>query len=379
MQGEEGGKVEEKKEEAAPAAAEAEKEAEEAAATAIKEEQPTPPPLPSPVILGVELHCTGCAKRIRRCILRCKGVQGVEVDMVANQLTVTGIVDPQALCARLREKTLRIATVVSPPPPPPPTDDSKSKEGQPAPPSLVHSQVSEATTVELLVSMHCEACAHQLQKKIVKMRGVQTAETNFSAGKLTVTGTITGDRLADYIHRRTGKLATVVPPPPPPEPPKPEEPKKEEEPPAADKKGNQEGEGTQPTAEDGSKQKEEAGGNKEEAEETKTKPEPDEEKPANKQQEADAVVVDGFPPEEMMKRMLYWPPYSYKHYSYYHGGDGGLGPAAAMHHPCAINLPWVPLPPPPAPAPVWYNYMVERPPPAPQLFSDENPNACVIS
>ncbi|KAG8061939.1 hypothetical protein GUJ93_ZPchr0003g16799 [Zizania palustris] len=253
--GEEGGKVEEKKEEAVPAAAEANKEAEEAAATAIKEEQAPPPP-PPPVILGVELHCTGCAKRIRRCILRCKGVQGVEVDMAANQLTVTGIVDPQALCARLREKTMRIATVVSPPPPPPPSDDSKSKEDQPAPPSLVHSQVSEPTTVELMVSMHCEACAHQLQKKIVKMRGVQTAETNFSAGKLTVTGTITGDKLADYIHRRTGKLATVVPPPPPPEPPKPEEPKKEEEPPAADKKEDQEGEGTQPAAaEDGSKPK----------------------------------------------------------------------------------------------------------------------------
>jgi hypothetical protein len=33
-------------------------------------------------------------------------------------------------------------------------------------------QVNEATTVELKVNMHCEACAQQLQKKIQRMRGI---------------------------------------------------------------------------------------------------------------------------------------------------------------------------------------------------------------
>lgn len=86
------------------------------------------------------------------------GVEGVEVDMGGNQVTVKGIVDPQALCARVQKKTMRKATVVSPLPPPPPNKPEQ-------PPPLVHSQVSEVRTVELLVNMHCDACAEQLQKK----------------------------------------------------------------------------------------------------------------------------------------------------------------------------------------------------------------------
>lgn len=167
---EEGGKEKNSKqvEEVAPAA-EKKEEAAAAADAGSKEEEQVPPP-PAPVILGVELHCTGCARRMRRCILRSKGVQGVEVDMGGNQLTVTGIVDPQALCARLRHKTLRNATVISPPPPPTSTEDQDQHQPSPRPP-LVHSQVSDVTTVELLVNMHCEACAQQLHKKILKMRG----------------------------------------------------------------------------------------------------------------------------------------------------------------------------------------------------------------
>jgi copper chaperone CopZ len=33
-------------------------------------------------------------------------------------------------------------------------------------------QVSEPVTVELNVTMHCEACAEQLKGKILKMRGI---------------------------------------------------------------------------------------------------------------------------------------------------------------------------------------------------------------
>ncbi|EMS64052.1 hypothetical protein TRIUR3_19583 [Triticum urartu] len=67
--------AEEKKDEAAPPPADQDPNKEEPPA-----DPPSPPP-PVPVILGVELHCTGCAKRIRRSLLRCKGVETVHVDM----------------------------------------------------------------------------------------------------------------------------------------------------------------------------------------------------------------------------------------------------------------------------------------------------------
>ena len=53
-----------KKDEAADAGEEKKKE--EAAAKEL-------PPPPAPCILGINLHCTGCANKIKRCILRCKG------------------------------------------------------------------------------------------------------------------------------------------------------------------------------------------------------------------------------------------------------------------------------------------------------------------
>uniref|UniRef100_A0ACD5TFR4 Uncharacterized protein n=1 Tax=Avena sativa TaxID=4498 RepID=A0ACD5TFR4_AVESA len=375
--------AEPKKEEApAPAAEGGEKKA---------EEQPpadAPPSPPPPVILGVEVHCTGCAKRIRRSLLRCKGVEHVHVDLAANQITVKGVaLDPDALCQRLRSKTKRDVTLISPlPPPPAPAEEA----AEPAPPPPAPPAEEVVRTVELEVNMHCDACAEQLQRKMMKMKGVQAAETDLAAGRLTVTGTVEGEKIVEYIHRRTGKLAAVVPPPEPP---------KEEAPPPA--------EAEQKPADDGGKK-----------EEDEKKPAPEGEPAAGEEkkdaadagagdekegkQEGAAVAVDGFPPEEMMKRMVYWP-YGGAHHSYkLQPADAeeammarrmamhGMPPPPLHHHPhqhhhhhpyAMMQNQWTPPPPPPPPAPMYYggygsSYMMERPP---QMFSDENPNACVIS
>ncbi|KAL1813662.1 hypothetical protein ACET3Z_023727 [Daucus carota] len=293
-------KVEEKKEE--------EKKEEE------KKEEAKPP---SPVVLFVDLHCVGCAKKIERSIMRMRGVEGVIIDMGQNQVTIKGLVEPQAICTKIMKKTKRRAKVLSPLP---------AAEGEPIP-EVVASQVSESSTVELNVNMHCEACALQLKKKILKMKGVRTVETELSSGKVTVTGTMDGEKLVDYVYRRTKKQAKIVPQPEP-EPEKPaEEPAKpeEEKPPAAEEK------------------KEEGGGEEKkegEAAAAAPPPPPEEAKKdggdaAAEAKEEEIVMVNTINGEPMMQRMMYS--------SYYQ--------------------------------PV---YMIERIP-APQLFSDENPNACVIS
>lgn len=83
------------------------------------------------------------------------------MDMNENQVTVKGVLDPQAVCNKIKKKTKRMAKVLSPLP---------AAEGEPLPP-VITSQVSGLTTVELSVNMHCQACADQLKKKILKMRG----------------------------------------------------------------------------------------------------------------------------------------------------------------------------------------------------------------
>ncbi|XP_043715682.1 heavy metal-associated isoprenylated plant protein 9 [Telopea speciosissima] len=277
-----------------------------------KKEEPKPP---SPVVLFVELHCVGCAKKIERSLMKVRGVEGVVMDMAQNHITIKGIVEPQALCKRIQKKTKRKAKILSPLP----------AEGDPLP-QFVTSQVSGPTTVELNVNMHCEACAEQLKRKILKMRGVQTAETEMASGKVKVTGTMDEKRLVDYVYRRTKKQARIVP--------QPEEPvtvaeKKEDN--IAGEKPNKEEEAAKkmdindPKQENAEKVKEEAD---KAAAAAAAAAEAEADKKKEKRDEGNENT------EESKDRM----------YQYYY---------------------------PPV-------YVMERVPP-PQLFSDENPNACCIS
>uniref|UniRef100_A0A7C9E3T6 HMA domain-containing protein n=1 Tax=Opuntia streptacantha TaxID=393608 RepID=A0A7C9E3T6_OPUST len=294
--------VEEKKEEHQPPVVE-EKEKKEKKEEALeppppaeeeKKKEEEPPQPPPPFVLYVDLHCVGCAKKIQRSIMKIRGVEGVTIDMDKNQVTIKGVVEPEAICNMIMKKTKRNAKVLSPLPP---------NEGEPMP-QVVTSQVSGLTTVELNVNMHCEACAAQLKKKVLKMRGVQTAETELSSGKVTVTGTMDPNKLVEYVYRRTKKQARIVPQPEP--EPKPEKPPEEPKTEGGDGKLPPE-EAPKEGGEGAAENKEEGGGA--------------------------AVNME----EETMKRMMYY------YYNYQQ-----------------------PL------------YVIESIPP-PQLFSDENPNACTIS
>ncbi|XP_023551855.1 heavy metal-associated isoprenylated plant protein 9 isoform X1 [Cucurbita pepo subsp. pepo] len=313
---------------------------EEAKVEEMKLEEAKPCPCP-PIVLLVDLHCSGCAKKIEKCIMRIRGVEGVSIDMAKNEVTIKGIVDPDAVCAKITTKTKRVAKVLSPSPPLP--------EGEPSPHLIVNSQLK---VVELNVNMHCDACAHQLKKKILKMRvsGVQTASTELSTGKVVVTGTMDGDKLVDYVYRRTKKQARIVPQPQPTATPPEEEPLKPEEskeeqaapppPPPPEEIKTEDAAAPQAQGTDTNnnnkeevqpKAAEEGGGPVVEATaETKPNVEVEEAKAAEAGDE-----MMGEDDHESMKRMMY------QYYQYQ------------------------PL------------YVMERIPP-PQLFSDENPNACCV-
>ncbi|KAE8708226.1 IAA-amino acid hydrolase ILR1-like 5-like [Hibiscus syriacus] len=193
------------------------------------EEKKQEPPPPPPFVLFVDLHCVGCAKKIERTIMKIRGVEGVVIDMTQNQVTVKGIIEPQAICAKIMNKTKRRAKVLSPLP---------AAEGEPTP-ELVTSQVTGLTTLELNIDIHCQACAEQLRKKILKMRGIQSVVAEHSTGKVTVTSTMDENKLIDYVYKRTKKRARIVPrpePDPTPEPDKQEVKKEGEEKPSEEPK-----------------------------------------------------------------------------------------------------------------------------------------------
>ncbi|CAL5189573.1 unnamed protein product [Lathyrus oleraceus] len=306
--------VEEKKEEKQVEEKKEEKQEEE------KKEEPKPP---SPCVLYVDLHCVGCAKKIQRSIMKMRGVEGVVIDMAKNEVTIKGIVEPQTICNTIIKKTKRRASVISPLPP---------AEGEPIP-EVVNSQVSGPETVELNVNMHCEACAEQLKRKILQMRGVQTAVTEFSTGKVTVTGTMDANKLVEYVYRRTKKQAKIVPQPEPEPEKKEEETKKEAAKPAASSEEAKPEENKKEEEKPAEEAKIEEGGENSKNEKNKEEKGGEESKEEAKKEENNGATINI--DEEGMKRMMYYYQYP-------------------------------PL------------YVIEGIPP-PQLFSDENPNACCIS
>ncbi|KAL2945638.1 hypothetical protein AAZX31_U042000 [Glycine max] len=220
-------------------------------------------------------------QEIKKSIMKMRGVEGVVIDMAKNEVTIKGTVEPQAICNMISKKTKKRAKVISPLP--------EAVEGEPIPSQVSRdfSSPGEPVIVELNISMHCEACAAQLKRKILKMRGTYYI-FSFN-GKAIVTGTMDANKLVDYFPK-----------------PEPEaEPEKKEE--------NKELE--KPAAEEAKPDEEEKEGGKDE----------------NENKEEKGVEEVG-----CMKRMMY-------HYYYY--------------QPLCV---------------------IEGIPP-PQLFSDENPNACCIS
>ncbi|XP_027339348.1 heavy metal-associated isoprenylated plant protein 9-like isoform X2 [Abrus precatorius] len=291
----------------------------------VVEEKKEPKPQ-SPCVLFVDLHCVGCAKKIQKYIMKMRGVERVVFDMAKNEVTIKGIVEPQAICNMITKKTKRIGQVLSPLP---------VAEGEPIP-EVVTSQVSGPVTVELNVNMHCEACAEQLKGKILKMRGVQTAVAEFSTGKVIVTGTMDANKLVDYVYRRTKKRAKIVPQPEP-EPEKEKEYKEAEKPttteaakPEGKKEEETESKEEEKPAEEPKKEEEGGEGGKDMNE---NKEEKGGEEEAKKEVGGDENEVVFNVDEEDTKRVMYY---------------------------------YQPL------------YVIERIPP-PQLFSEENPNACCIS
>lgn len=187
---------------------------------------------------------------------------------------------------------------------------------------------------------------------------MQAAETDLSSGKATVTGTMTGDKLVEYIYRRTGKIAKVIPPPPPPPPPEEkkddgEKKPEEEKPPADAEKKEDNAEKKEDEKQPAPAEPEAAGAEKKE------------EKKEGEEAENQATMQFSGPEEVMMmKRMMYLNNYnSYGGYGHNHGYNYNYYEDDYGKR----MVPWMPV------------HVIERPPPPPQLFSDENPNACCIS
>ncbi|KAI7755926.1 hypothetical protein M8C21_023297 [Ambrosia artemisiifolia] len=319
-------KPEEEKKEEAPAKPEEEKKAEES-----KDAAPPPPPPPPPeIVLRVFMHCEGCARKVRRCLRGFDGVEDIQTDCKTHKVVVKGEkADPLKVLERIQKKSHRQVELLSPIPKPP-SEEPKVEEKEAPKPEEKKEEPPQVITVVLKVNMHCEACAQEIRKRILRMKGVETVEPDLKASQVTVKGTFEAPQLVDYVHKRTGKKAIIVKQDP--------EPKKEDDKAKEEKKdGEEKKEEKKPEGDGG-------------AEKDKEKDKKEEKKEGGGGDEAaktDAPPAEGGEEIKLMdlrkNEFYYYHPQSYQ------------------------------LAPPRYTAESAYGY-----PPAPQMFSDENPNACSV-
>lgn len=180
-----------------------------------KEEQPPPPP--PEIIMRVYMHCEGCARKVRKCLKGFDGVEDVTTDCKTHKVVVKGEkADPLKVLDRVTKKTHRHVELLSPIPKPPAEEPKKPEEKEPPKPEEKKEE-PKVITVVLKVHMHCEACSLEIKKRIERMKEVEEAIPDLKSSQVTVKGTFVAANLVDYVYKRTGKHATIIKQDPPPE------------------------------------------------------------------------------------------------------------------------------------------------------------------
>ncbi|KAK9995345.1 hypothetical protein SO802_020031 [Lithocarpus litseifolius] len=276
-----------------------------------KEAKEEAPPPPQEIVLKVYMHCEGCARKVRRCLKGFEGVEDVITDCKISKVVVKGEkADPLKVLERVQRKSHRQVELISPIPKPKAEEEKKPEEAEKPKPEEKKEE-PQIITVVLKVHMHCEACAQEIKKRILRMKGVESAEPDLKSSEVTVKGVFDPPKLVEYVYKRTGKHAVIV----------------KQEPEKKDKEESKDGNKEQKKAEEG------AGGGDQEtkAEDEKKEGKGEEAKPEAKEAAAATTEETNKVIELQANAFQYQQRYAMEMYAY-----------------------------------------------PPQIFSDENPNACSV-
>ncbi|XP_022742699.1 heavy metal-associated isoprenylated plant protein 6-like [Durio zibethinus] len=305
-------------------------------------------------VYKIDMHCEGCAKKIKRSIKHYEGVEDVQADCGANKLTVIGKFNPAIVRDRLAEKTKKKVDLISPQPKKDAApaaaaaaaaggDKKPDAEKKPEEKKEEKKPPKESTVV-LKIRTHCDGCIHKIRKIILKADGVQSVNVDGAKDLVTVKGTMDVKDLVPYLKEKLKRSVEVVPP------------KKDD---AVEKK-------------DGGEKKEAGGDNKEKGKEAAAGGEKKEGGEAKV--EVNKMEYHGY---AYQPQPMYWPDghvygstsyavegYQNHPHEYGYVNQGYMNMNQGYMHPGYVNQAYMMDP----------RHHLH----APQMFSDENPNACSV-
>ncbi|VAI40729.1 unnamed protein product [Triticum turgidum subsp. durum] len=156
----------------------------------------------APVVLGVDLHCDGCARKVVKAVKAAQGVEGVAADVAAGMVTVSGkAVDPWDIKDRVEARTHKPVAFVSPPNPPNPkkkkdggdttADGKKGQAGdgngaKAAGDDKKKSNNGPESTVVVKIGLHCNGCIDRIRRTAHKIKGVKEVKVDTAKEHVTM-------------------------------------------------------------------------------------------------------------------------------------------------------------------------------------------------
>ncbi|KAJ8459774.1 hypothetical protein OPV22_032700 [Ensete ventricosum] len=139
-------------------------------------------PPPEEIVMRVFMHCEGCTRKIRHCLKGFEGndgwVEDVKTDCKACEVVVKGkkaAEYPMKVVERIQRKTGRKVELLTPLTPPKPEKKEVEKKEDEKPKVEEKKAVPLVIAVVLKVHMHCESCAHEMKRRILKMKGFSSS------------------------------------------------------------------------------------------------------------------------------------------------------------------------------------------------------------
>ncbi|KAL3531972.1 hypothetical protein ACH5RR_005493 [Cinchona calisaya] len=171
------------------------------------------------IVLKLDLHCEGCAKKVKRSLRRLEGVEEVKADCASNKLTVKGNVDPVLLREKVEQKTKKKVDLISPLPKKDAGGGDKKTDGKSdkKPDDKKNDEPKkpkepQMSIVVLKIPLHCDGCAHKIKRIIKKVDGVENVTIDSEKDLVTVKGTMDMEDVIPYLKEKFKRSVDIVPP-----------------------------------------------------------------------------------------------------------------------------------------------------------------------
>ncbi|KAF6138580.1 hypothetical protein GIB67_032474 [Kingdonia uniflora] len=150
-------------------------------------------------VYKVNLHCLQCAREVEKPLLRTQGVWKVDVDIEHDEIKVTGKVDVKKIHKQIEKISEKMDQILSPKDIIAAKKEKKKKDTK--------EPILSKTTVK--IHLHCEKCEYDLKRRILKLKGVYSVNSDMKAQTLSVEGTIDPPKLVEYIHKKVHKYTEI--------------------------------------------------------------------------------------------------------------------------------------------------------------------------